>query len=113
MATTTSQRTEGRRLSYLRALNEAIMQEMERDSSVIVIGEDMAGGAGREDQGITDAWGGSFGFTKNLLPKFGAQRVLDTPISEAGFIGAAVGGCRYGSEASGRANVRWLLWRLR
>ncbi|MFQ5934492.1 MAG: alpha-ketoacid dehydrogenase subunit beta [Dehalococcoidia bacterium] len=85
-----------RRISYLRALNETLDQEMERDPTVILMGEDVAGGAGKEDQGIIDAWGGAFGFSKGLLPKYGAERVKDTPISEAGFIGAAVGAAATG-----------------
>ncbi|MEE9248875.1 MAG: alpha-ketoacid dehydrogenase subunit beta, partial [Dehalococcoidia bacterium] len=85
-----------RRISYLRALNEALDQEMGRDPTVILMGEDVAGGAGREDQGIVDSWGGAFGFSKGLLPKYGVDRVRDTPISEAGFIGAAVGAAATG-----------------
>ena len=96
MTTTTPEQAEGRRISYLRAINEALRQEMERDPAVILMGEDLAGGAGREDQGIVDSWGGPFGFTKGLLPQFGAERVRDTPISEAGFIGAAVGAAATG-----------------
>ena len=49
-----------RRISYLRALNETLDQEMGRDPSVVLMGEDVAGGAGKEDQGIIDAWGGAF-----------------------------------------------------
>ena len=80
-----------RRISYLKALNETLDQEMGRDPSVILMGEDVAGGAGKEDQGIVDAWGGAFGYSKGLITKYGAERVRDTPISETGFIGAAVG----------------------
>ena len=80
-----------RRISYLRALNETLDQEMGRDPTVVLMGEDVAGGAGKEDQGIIDAWGGAFGFSKGLITKYGSQRVRDTPISETGFIGAAVG----------------------
>lgn len=73
------------------AINEALRQEMRRDASVIVLGEDIAGGAGREEEGLADAWGGPFAEYKGLLGEFGAQRVLDTPISEMGFLGASVG----------------------
>ena len=96
MTTMAPQQAQGRRLSFLRAMNEALDQEMERDPSVILMGEDVAGGAGREDQGIVDAWGGAFGFSKGLLPKYGVDRVRDTPISESGFIGAAVGAAATG-----------------
>ncbi len=78
-------------ITTIQALNEALRQEMERDPTVVVMGEDVSGGAGRRDQGIEDAWGGPFGETKGLIRAFGPDRVIDTPISETGFIGAAVG----------------------
>ena len=68
---------------------------MEADPSVIVIGEDVAGGAGR-GEGKENAMGGSFGATKSLYPRFGPNRVRDTPISEAGFVGAGVGAAAAG-----------------
>ena len=77
-----------RSITYREAINEAIAQEMERDERVIVMGEDNAGGAG--SPGEDDAWGGVLGVTKGLYGKF-PGRVLDTPISESAFIGAAVG----------------------
>jgi pyruvate dehydrogenase E1 component beta subunit len=80
--------------SYRQAINEAIRQEMERDHRVIVIGEDVAGGAGAP--GEQDAWGGPMGVTKGLLPLFGRERIIDAPISEAAFIGAAVGAAATG-----------------
>jgi acetoin:2,6-dichlorophenolindophenol oxidoreductase subunit beta len=82
------------RKSYRQAINEAIRQEMERDHRVIVMGEDVAGGAGAP--GEQDAWGGPMGVTKGLMPKFGRDRVLDTPISESAFIGAAIGAAATG-----------------
>ncbi len=85
-----------RRITYLKALNETLDQEMGRDPSVVLMGEDVAGGAGKEDQGIVDAWGGAFGFSKGLITKYGPERVRDTPISETGFIGAAVGAAATG-----------------
>jgi len=96
MATTTPKQEDTRRISFVQAINEALRGEMERDTSVIVMGEDVAGGAGREQQGKQDAWGGVFRLTKGLLPQFGPDRVRDTPISEAGFIGAAVGAAATG-----------------
>ena len=72
------------------AINEALHLEMGRDPSVIVIGEDVSGGAGGSSK-QRDAAGGVFGLTKGLLPKFGEQRVIDTPISESAIIGAANG----------------------
>jgi pyruvate/2-oxoglutarate/acetoin dehydrogenase E1 component len=80
-----------RELLFSRAENEALRQEMERDATVIVLGEDIAGGAGRADQGFIDAWGGPMGATKGLIQQFGPGRIIDTPICEMGFIGAAVG----------------------
>jgi pyruvate dehydrogenase E1 component beta subunit len=82
------------RKSYRQAINEAIRQEMERDHRVIVMGEDVAGGAGAP--GEQDAWGGPMGVTKGLMPKFGRDRVLDAPISESAFIGAAIGAAATG-----------------
>ncbi|QTQ37364.1 Pyruvate dehydrogenase E1 component, beta subunit [Aromatoleum petrolei] len=72
------------------AINEALHLEMARDPSVIVLGEDVSGGAGGTS-GQRDAAGGVFGLTKGLLPKFGEHRVIDTPISESAIIGAANG----------------------
>ena len=80
--------------SYRQAINEAIAQEMRRDENVLVWGEDNAGGAGAD--GEDDAWGGVLGVTKGLYPEFGPERVLDTPISESAFIGAAAGAAATG-----------------
>ena len=77
-----------RTITYREAINEALTQEMERDETVIVMGEDNAGGEG--SPGEQDAWGGVLGVTKGLYGKF-PGRVLDTPISESAFVGAAVG----------------------
>ncbi len=80
--------------TYREAINEAISQEMHRDASVILMGEDVAGGAGGSGDG--DAWGGPMGVTRGLLSEFGPERVLDTPISEAAYMGAAVGAAASG-----------------
>jgi pyruvate dehydrogenase E1 component beta subunit len=77
-----------RQLSFQQAINEALAQEMERDPTVVLMGEDIAGGSGAEGQ--MDAWGGPLGITKGLWGKFG-DRVMDTPISESAFVGAAIG----------------------
>jgi len=87
--------TVDRTLSLVDAVGEAMRQAMEADPSVIVMGEDVAGGAGRGD-GKENAMGGSFGATKSLYPLFGPNRVRDTPISEAGFVGAGVGAAAAG-----------------
>ena len=83
-----------RQVSYIQAINEAIQQEMERDENVIVMGEDIAGGGDRDDK--QDAWGGPMRLTKGLVGQFGRGRVRDTPISEAGFVGAGVGAAASG-----------------
>jgi len=80
--------------TYRQAINEALRQEMERDPRVILMGEDVAGGLGAP--GEQDAWGGPLGVTKGLMPKFGRDRVLDTPISESAFVGAAAGAAAMG-----------------
>ena len=80
-----------RDIPMLFAINEALHLAMEADPDVIVLGEDVAGGGGRKDQGIEEAWGGIMGATRGLLKRFGPERVRDTPISEMGFMGAAVG----------------------
>jgi acetoin:2,6-dichlorophenolindophenol oxidoreductase subunit beta len=77
-------------LTMREALNQALHQEMARDERVIVLGEDVSGGAGGSS-GAREASGGIFGITKGLLPKFGEGRVLDTPISESAIVGAAAG----------------------
>ena len=73
-----------RKISYQQAIAEAIASEMERDPTVVIMGEDIAGGMGAP--GEDDAWGGVLGVTKGLYPQFG-DRVLDTPITESAFIG--------------------------
>jgi pyruvate/2-oxoglutarate/acetoin dehydrogenase E1 component len=80
--------------SFRQAVNEALRDEMRRDPRVILMGEDVAGGMGAP--GEQDAWGGPLGVTKGLMPEFGRERVLDTPISESAFIGAAVGAAATG-----------------
>lgn len=83
-------------LSFSQALNEAMRQEMRRDPTVILMGEDVAGGAGVEHLHGDEAWGGVLGVTKGLVKEFGRDRVLDTPISESAFIGAAIGAAATG-----------------
>lgn len=73
-----------KRISVSKALGEALREEMQRDDKVILMGEDMA------------VMGNVFGITKGFLEEFGEQRVIDTPISEAGFVGMAVGAAMRG-----------------
>jgi acetoin:2,6-dichlorophenolindophenol oxidoreductase subunit beta len=68
-----------RQLSYAEAIREALAQAMEADSRVFLFGEDVG------------VYGGAFGVSGDLLQRFGAERVIDTPISELGLAGAAVG----------------------
>lgn len=75
----TTAETRERRLTTARAMVEGIAQEMRRDDEVFVMGEDVG------------AYGGIFGSTTGLLDEFGPERVMDTPISETGFIGAGIG----------------------
>jgi pyruvate dehydrogenase E1 component beta subunit len=68
-----------RKLTIAKAIQEAISSEMERDSSIFVMGEDIG------------MFGGVFDETTGLLERFGSERVIDTPISETAFVGAGVG----------------------
>ena len=81
-------------LTFRKALSEAFRQVMEEDPRVVMMGEDIAGGQGAP--GEQDAWGGDLGITKGLYGRFGPGRVLDTPISETAYIGAAVGAATAG-----------------
>jgi acetoin:2,6-dichlorophenolindophenol oxidoreductase subunit beta len=73
-----------RLLTTSKAIAEAVAQEMERDPTVFAMGEDIG------------VYGGIFGSTEGLLDKFGPERIMNTPISETGFIGAAVGAAMSG-----------------
>ena len=77
-----------RKLSIKDAINEALDQEMARDSTVIMMGEDIVGGAGAA--GEDDAWGGVLGVSKGLYAKYPNQ-MMDTPLSESAYVGAAIG----------------------
>ncbi len=68
-----------RELTYSQALREALIEEMERDPRILLLGEDIG------------VYGGVFKVTEGLLARFGPARVRETPISESGFIGASVG----------------------
>lgn len=85
-----------RKITMMKAINEALDIAMERDEKVILLGEDIAGGATVEHLNGKGAWGGVFGLTKGLVEKYGTERVIDTPISEMGYMGAAVGAAATG-----------------
>jgi pyruvate/2-oxoglutarate/acetoin dehydrogenase E1 component len=72
------------------AINEALRQEMQRDPTVIIIGEDVVGGRGGTS-GAEEASGGAFGVHAGLVQEFGRERVIDTPITESAIMGAAGG----------------------
>lgn len=75
--------------TFREALNDTLHAEMARDSKIIILGEDVAGGAG--GTGVEEAAGGIFGVSSGLFKAFGAERVIDTPISESAIVGAAAG----------------------
>ena len=79
-----------RKISFSAAVNEAMKLAMRADENVILLGEDVAGGAQVDHLQDDEAWGGVLGVTKGLVQEFGRERVLDTPITEAGYIGAAM-----------------------
>ena len=71
-------------MTYAQAIKEALCEEMRRDPRVFLLGEDIG------------AYGGAFGVTRGMLEEFGAERVRDTPISEAAITGCAVGAAMTG-----------------
>ena len=71
-------------VTYLEAIRQGIWEEMERDSSVFVLGEDVG------------LYGGAFKVTEGMLDRFGEDRVVDTPISESAIVGAAIGAALMG-----------------
>jgi len=90
MSTTETIKKEGRdaeaktETTYLEAIRQALFEEMERDERVILIGEDIG------------SYGGAFGVSLGLMERFGPERVLETPICETGFTGAACGAAMMG-----------------
>ena len=82
-----------RMLSIKDAINEALDQEMSRDPTVIMMGEDIIGGTGAN--GEEDAWGGVLGVSKGLFHKHPKQ-MMDTPLSESAYVGAAIGAATTG-----------------
>lgn len=84
------------KITMMQAINEALDMAMDQDERVIMLGEDIAGGATVNHLEGEGAWGGVFGVTKGLVEKHGTERVIDTPISEMGYMGAAVGAAATG-----------------
>jgi pyruvate/2-oxoglutarate/acetoin dehydrogenase E1 component len=85
-----------REITYIQAVNEALREEMERDATVFVMGEDVQLSA--------------FGSTSGLVEKFGAARVRNTPISEAGFVGAGVGAALTGFRPVVEIQIASFFW---
>jgi 2-oxoisovalerate dehydrogenase E1 component beta subunit len=77
-------RTDAGEATYLIAVAEALWEEMERDEKVFMLGEDIG------------AYGGAFKVTEGFIERFGAQRVMDTPIAEETIVGMAVGSAMEG-----------------
>jgi len=73
-----------RELTFAQAIREALDEEMARDETIFVLGEDVG------------AWGGVFRCTEGLFLKYGADRIIDTPLSEEGYVGLAVGAAMTG-----------------
>jgi 2-oxoisovalerate dehydrogenase E1 component beta subunit len=74
----------GKPVTMLEAIREALWEELERDANVFIMGEDIG------------AYGGAFKMTEGFINHFGGDRIIDTPISEAGFTGAAAGAAHMG-----------------
>lgn len=75
---------EGKPVTMLEAIREALWEELERDQNVFIMGEDIG------------VYGGAFKMTEGFIEHFGSDRIIDTPISEAGFTGAAAGAAHMG-----------------
>ncbi len=82
------------RISYREAIQQALSEEMKRDGRVFLMGEEVA------------QFQGSYKVTENLLEEFGSRRVIDTPISEAGFAGIGVGAAMMGL----RPVIEFMFW---
>ena len=81
---TAEAKQESQQVTFLEAIREALREEMRRDERVFMLGEDIG------------AYGGAFKVTDGLLDEFGAERVVDTPISESAIVGAAAGAAMMG-----------------
>src|SRR5258708_35565206 len=75
---------ETRTLSFREALREAMVEEMERDPNIFLMGEEVG------------YYNGAYKVSEGMLEKFGEKRVIDTPIAEAGFVGVGIGAAMVG-----------------
>ncbi len=78
--------TETKRITMREAISQALWEEMERDESVFILGEEVG------------VWGGTYAVTKGFYDHFGPERVKDTPIAEAAIVGAAIGAAMVGQR---------------
>lgn len=84
--TTAAAKQEAKGVNFIEAIRQGIYEEMKRDETVFVIGEDIG------------AYGGAFKLTEGFIDEFGAERMIDTPISEAAIVGAACGAALMGMK---------------
>jgi pyruvate/2-oxoglutarate/acetoin dehydrogenase E1 component len=82
--TTSTKRVTRNKVTYLEAISDAIREEMQRDETVFLMGEDVG------------TYGGAFKVSAGMLEEFGSERIIDTPMSEAAIIGSAVGAAMMG-----------------
>jgi len=83
-----------REIQFREALNEAMCEEMRKDSSIVLMGEEVA------------EYNGAYKVSKGMLDEFGPKRIIDTPIAENGFTGIAVGAAMNGM----RPIVEFMTW---
>ena len=81
-----------REITYREAVREAMVQAMREDDSVFLMGEDVG------------VYGGAFGVSRGMVEEFGEDRVVDTPLSEAGFVGLCVGAALMGMRPIERSS---------
>ena len=81
-------------ITFLKAINEAVDEELARDPTVFIMGED-----------IGKYWGAAMGEFKGLFDKYGAERIRETPISETAILGGAIG-----AAATGMRPIAWLFF---
>lgn len=101
---------EDRRITYLEAVREAMIYEMQRDESIVLLGQDVAGGTRSQDKSLIDTWGGSFGVTKGMATTLGSDRIIDCPLSEAGYIGLAAGAATAGLRPIAELMFNDFIW---
>ncbi|MBR8646402.1 hypothetical protein KEH51_29630 [[Brevibacterium] frigoritolerans] len=101
-----------RKISMSQAINEAMAMAMRKDENVILMGEDVAGGAEVDHLQDDEAWGGVLGVTKGLVQEFGRDRILDTPIAGSRIYGSGHGSRFDRLTTDCRVNVQRFHWQL-